>query len=145
MKRRILITETLSHESRVLFLDEPTAGVDVDLCKDMWDTVAGLKADGVTIILTTHYIEEAEAVADRVGVISKGELLLIEGKDALMHRFGQTQLRIELQIPLSEMPQALLEYDFALIDDGQSVIYSCDAYGEGTGITNCCLICQRLG
>lgn len=135
MKRRVLIAKALSHEPRVLFLDEPTAGVDVELRKDMWDTVAQLKADGVTIILTTHYIEEAEAIADRVGVINKGQLLLIEEKADLMKRLGQKQLRVELQDPLTALPDGLGDYDLTLSDDGASVVYTYDTKADRTGIT----------
>ncbi|SHI94189.1 ABC-2 type transport system ATP-binding protein [Shimia gijangensis] len=135
MKRRVLIAKALAHEPRVLFLDEPTAGVDVELRKDMWEIVAELKANGVTIILTTHYIEEAEAIADRVGVISKGELLLIEEKDALMARFGQKHLQIDLQDPTSEIPKSLSDYDLTLSDDGGCLQYNYDTRGERTGIT----------
>ena len=135
MKRRVLIAKALSHEPRVLFLDEPTAGVDVELRKDMWDIVAELKADGVTIILTTHYIEEAEAIADRVGVINHGELLLVEEKNALMKRLGQKQLRIELQNPIAELPASLEEYALEIEEGGQSIVYSYDTQAERTGIT----------
>ena len=135
MKRRVLIAKALAHEPRVLFLDEPTAGVDVELRKDMWDIVADLKAQGVTIILTTHYIEEAEAIADRVGVISKGELLLIEEKASLMQRFGQKHLQIDLQEPVSVIPETLASYGLILQEGGASVQYSYDTRGERTGIT----------
>lgn len=135
MKRRVMIAKALAHEPRVLFLDEPTAGVDVELRKDMWGIVAGLKADGVTIILTTHYIEEAEAIADRVGVINKGELLLIEDKDVLMARFGQKHLEIELQEPIAALPKALAGHDLTMGEDGKSLHYSYDTRGERTGIT----------
>ncbi len=135
MKRRVLIAKALCHEPRVLFLDEPTAGVDVELRKDMWNIVEELKADGVTIILTTHYIEEAEAIADRVGVISKGELLLVEEKDALMARMGRKTLRIDLRDPVASVPDALSEYDLELGEDGSSLTYHYDTRGEGTGIT----------
>ncbi|CUK05123.1 ABC transporter ATP-binding protein [Shimia thalassica] len=135
MKRRVLIAKALAHEPRVLFLDEPTAGVDVELRKDMWDIVADLKAQGVTIILTTHYIEEAEAIADRVGVISKGELLLIEEKASLMQRFGQKHLQIDLQEPVSDIPETLASYGLILQEGGASVQYSYDTRGERTGIT----------
>lgn len=136
MKRRVLIAKALSHEPRVLFLDEPTAGVDVELRKDMWDIVADLKASGVTIILTTHYIEEAEAIADRVGVINQGELLLIEEKTALMKRLGQKQLKVELQEPVADVPASLAAYDLALSDDGQTLVYSYDTKADRTGITS---------
>ena len=135
MKRRVLIAKALSHEPQVLFLDEPTAGVDVELRKDMWNIVAELKAAGVTIILTTHYIEEAEAIADRIGVISGGELLLVEEKHALMKRLGQKQLKVELAEAISELPESLASYDLQLADDGQTLIYSYDTKAERTGIT----------
>lgn len=135
MKRRVLIAKALSHEPRVLFLDEPTAGVDVELRKDMWDIVADLKTSGVTIILTTHYIEEAEAIADRIGVIAKGEILLVEDKQALMTRMGQKQLEIELTQPVRQIPASLSEYALELGAGGASVIYSYDTKAERTGIT----------
>ncbi|MGR3637667.1 MAG: ABC transporter ATP-binding protein [Shimia sp.] len=135
MKRRVLIAKALSHEPKVLFLDEPTAGVDVELRKDMWDVVADLKAQGVTIILTTHYIEEAEAIADRVGVINGGQLLLVEEKDALMRRLGQKTLQIELQQPTQAIPDALAGYDLELVSGGQALRYTYDTRGESTGIT----------
>ncbi|MFD1158404.1 ABC transporter ATP-binding protein [Roseovarius aestuarii] len=135
MKRRVLIAKALCHEPRVLFLDEPTAGVDVELRKDMWKIVEGLKADGVTIILTTHYIEEAEAIADRVGVISKGELLLVEEKNALMTRMGKKTLRVDLLETVDAVPQSLSDYDLELSEDGASLTYHYDTRGEGTGIT----------
>ncbi len=134
MKRRVLIAKALSHEPRVLFLDEPTAGVDVELRKDMWDVVAGLKASGVTIILTTHYIEEAEAIADRVGVISKGEILLVQDKAELMAQMGQKQLSIELSQPIDTVPEALASYALERGGDGQSLIYTYDTRGDRTGI-----------
>ncbi|MEM9580007.1 MAG: ABC transporter ATP-binding protein [Pseudomonadota bacterium] len=136
MKRRVLIAKALSHEPRVLFLDEPTAGVDVELRKDMWDVVADLKKSGVTIILTTHYIEEAEAIADRIGVIAKGELLLVEDKDALMTRMGKKQMRIDLTAPVAEVPGSLSAYDLELSADGQSLVYTYDTSSERTGITS---------
>ena len=135
MKRRVLIAKALCHEPRVLFLDEPTAGVDVELRRDMWQIVEGLKADGVTIILTTHYIEEAEAIADRVGVINKGELLLVEDKNALMARMGRKSLRIDLREAVKTVPENLAEYDLDLAKDNLSLTYNYDARGEGTGIT----------
>lgn len=135
MKRRVLIAKALSHEPRLLFLDEPTAGVDVELRKDMWEIVDGLKADGVTIVLTTHYIEEAEAIADRVGVIAKGELLLVEDKADLMARMGQKQLDVQLSAPLEDVPEALAKYDLTLCDDGRTLTYSYDTRAERTGIT----------
>lgn len=135
MKRRVLIAKALAHEPRVLFLDEPTAGVDVELRKDMWEIVAELKAQGVTIILTTHYIEEAEAIADRVGVINGGQLLLVEDKASLMERMGQKQLTIELREPLDAVPPALEEFELELSQDRMSLIYSYDTRKERTGIT----------
>ena len=135
MKRRVLIAKALAHDPKVLFLDEPTAGVDVELRKDMWEIVAGLKASGVTIILTTHYIEEAEAIADRIGVIAKGELLLVEEKHALMARMGKKQLEVQLTEPITEVPLALQSPDVELSADGQSLIYTYDTNAERTGIT----------
>ncbi|MEY8829823.1 ABC transporter ATP-binding protein [Sedimentitalea sp. XS_ASV28] len=135
MKRRVLIAKALSHEPRVLFLDEPTAGVDVDLRKDMWDTVADLKADGVTIILTTHYIEEAEAIADRVGVITRGELLLVEEKRALMARMGRKQLEVQLNERLDSIPAGLAHLDLELAETGDALVYSYDIHAPRTGIT----------
>jgi len=132
MKRRVLIAKALSHEPRVLFLDEPTAGVDVELRRDMWDIVAELKAQGVTIILTTHYIEEAEAIADRIGVIAKGQLLLVEEKTALMTRMGQKELRIELTQPLEAVPDALAHHALKL--DAGTLVYTYDTSAERTGI-----------
>lgn len=135
MKRRVLIAKALSHEPRLLFLDEPTAGVDVELRKDMWDIVAKLKQSGVTIVLTTHYIEEAEAIADRVGVIAKGEMLLIEEKAQLMKRMGQKQLDVQLSQEISEVPEALAKHGLSLSDDGTTLTYSYDTSAERTGIT----------
>jgi ABC-2 type transport system ATP-binding protein len=134
MKRRVLIAKALAHEPRVLFLDEPTAGVDVELRKDMWAVVADLKTEGVTIILTTHYIEEAEAIADRVAVINKGEILLVEDKTALMQRMGQKQLQVELADKLAELPEALKGYALELGPEGRSLVYTYDTKGERTGI-----------
>lgn len=134
MKRRVLIAKALSHEPRVLFLDEPTAGVDVELRKSMWDIVAELKKQGVTIILTTHYIEEAEAIADRVGVINKGELLLVEDKAALMARMGQKKLQIDVQTPVTKMPEGLSGYDLEIGGDGAHLTYTYDAKADRTGI-----------
>ncbi|AZV79580.1 ABC transporter ATP-binding protein [Parasedimentitalea marina] len=135
MKRRVLIAKALSHEPRVLFLDEPTAGVDVELRKDMWNIVAELKASGVTIILTTHYIEEAEAIADRVGVINDGALLLVEEKENLMARMGQKQLEVQLTAPVAVMPEALAHHDLQLVNGGDALIYTYDTRRERTGIT----------
>lgn len=135
MKRRVLIAKALSHEPRVLFLDEPTAGVDVELRKDMWDTVAQLKADGVTIILTTHYIEEAEAIADRVAVINKGELLLVEEKSVLMAQLGQKRLHIELQAAVTAIPELLKDYQLTMDENGAGLTYTYDINADRTGIT----------
>jgi ABC-2 type transport system ATP-binding protein len=134
MKRRVLIAKALAHEPQVLFLDEPSAGVDVELRRDMWAVVADLKAQGVTIILTTHYIEEAEAIADRVGVINKGEILLVEDKAALMRRMGQKQLHVDLAEPVTAVPEGLRKYALELGPEGSSVIYTYDTKGERTGI-----------
>jgi len=135
MKRRVLIAKALSHEPRVLFLDEPTAGVDVELRKDMWNIVRELKASGVTIILTTHYIEEAEAIADRIGVISKGEILLVEKTDSLMNRMGKKEMVIELQNAVTAIPDTLQPYDLRMDDDPTKLVYSYDIRAERTGIT----------
>ncbi|MGH1458733.1 MAG: ABC transporter ATP-binding protein [Paracoccaceae bacterium] len=135
MKRRVLIAKALSHEPRVLFLDEPTAGVDVELRRDMWEIVADLKKQGVTIILTTHYIEEAEAIADRVGVITNGEILLVEDTAILMRQMGRKELRIDLKTPVEAVPPALGGYDLALAANGAALIYSYDTNADGTGIT----------
>ncbi|PVA07372.1 ABC transporter ATP-binding protein [Thalassorhabdomicrobium marinisediminis] len=143
MKRRVLIAKALSHGPRVLFLDEPTAGVDVELRKDMWEVVARLKADGVTIILTTHYIEEAEAIADRIAVIAKGEILLVEEKSALMSRLGQKTLRIELAEPVTQIPPALGAYHLGL--EGGDLLYTYDTQTERTGITSLLADLQDAG
>jgi ABC-2 type transport system ATP-binding protein len=143
MKRRVLIAKALSHEPRVLFLDEPTAGVDVELRKDMWEVVAELKATGVTIILTTHYIEEAEAIADRVGVISKGEILLVQDKAELMSQMGKKQLKIEVSEVVTDIPKALAGYD--LVAEGASLTYTYDTKGERTGITTLLNDLQKAG
>jgi ABC-2 type transport system ATP-binding protein len=135
MKRRVLIAKALSHEPRVLFLDEPTAGVDVELRKDMWNTVNKLKKQGVTIILTTHYIEEAEAIADRIGVINGGEILLVEDKDALMARMGKKKIRIDLVEAANSIPNKLKSYDLNLAEDGMALTYTYDTKSERTGIT----------
>ena len=134
MKRRVMIAKALAHEPTILFLDEPSAGVDVELRRDMWQMVRGLRDSGVTIILTTHYIEEAEEMADRVGVISKGQLVLVEEKHALMEKLGKKELRIELQAPIQAIPDALASYGLVLSDDGARITYSFDARHEGTGI-----------
>jgi len=134
MKRRVMIAKALSHEPRILFLDEPTAGVDVELRRDMWEMVRKLRESGVTIILTTHYIEEAEEMADRIGVINKGEIILVEDKSVLMEKLGKRQLTLQLQAPLSAIPAALADYQLELSADGAELIYSFDAQHEGTGI-----------
>src|SRR6056297_764211 len=134
MKRRVLIAKALAHEPRVLFLDEPTAGVDVELRRDMWDIVNGLKDAGVTIILTTHYIEEAEAIADRIGVINKGEILLVEEKTALMTRLGQKELRIELQDAITDLPASLAARGLRLEESGHVLVYTYDTAQDRTGI-----------
>ena len=136
MKRRVLIAKALSHHPKVLFLDEPTAGVDVELRKDMWNVVADLKAQGVTILLTTHYIEEAEAIADRVAVIAKGQILLIEDKEALMKQMGTKELHIQLQDTITSIPDSLGSYDLSISDDKTGLIYSYDTKAERTGITS---------
>ena len=135
MKRRVLIAKALCHEPQVLFLDEPTAGVDVELRRDMWQVVEGLRESGVTIILTTHYIEEAEAIADRIAVINHGEILLVEDKDKLIRRMGRKTLRIDLGTPIDAVPLGLADYDLELADGGEALIYHYDTQGEGTGIT----------
>jgi len=135
MKRRVLIAKALSHEPQLLFLDEPTAGVDVELRQDMWQVVRSLRASGVTIILTTHYIEEAEDMADRIGVISNGEIILIEDKAELMHKLGKKQLTLELHQRLETLPPALARHDLALVSDGHELVYTYDSQGERTGIT----------
>jgi ABC-2 type transport system ATP-binding protein len=136
MKRRVMIAKALSHEPQILFLDEPTAGVDVELRKDMWDMVRALRASGVTIILTTHYIEEAEQMADRVGVINKGELILVEDKAELMRKLGQKQMTLELRTPLAALPPALAKFPLALAADGSKLVYTYDTKSEHTGITD---------
>ncbi len=136
MKRRVMIAKALAHEPRILFLDEPTAGVDVELRKDMWEMVRALRASGVTIILTTHYIEEAEQMADRVGVINKGELILVENKDELMRKLGQKQLTLELRDPIAAPPPALTRHRLTLDASGKKLIYTYDTQAERTGITD---------
>jgi ABC-2 type transport system ATP-binding protein len=134
MKRRVMIAKALSHEPEILFLDEPTAGVDVDLRRDMWEMVRGLRDSGATIILTTHYIEEAEEMADRIGVINKGELILVEEKADLMRKLGKRQLTLHLQTPLDSIPEDLNHLPLELINDGLDLIYSFDTEQEETGI-----------
>lgn len=134
MKRRVLIAKALAHEPKILFLDEPTAGVDVDLRRDMWALVRTLREQGVTIILTTHYIEEAEEMADRIGVINKGRLILVEDKHSLINKLGKKQLTLHLQTTLSALPNGLDNYELALADDGNQLIYTYDVHAEHTGI-----------
>ena len=134
MKRRVMIAKALSHEPQILFLDEPTAGVDVELRRDMWQMVRGLRDTGVTIILTTHYIDEAEEMADRIGVINKGELILVEDKAELMNKLGRKQLTLQLQQPLQGIPPALEAYALQLSADGHQLVYSFDTQCEQTGI-----------
>jgi ABC-2 type transport system ATP-binding protein len=134
MKRRVLIAKALSHEPRVLFLDEPTAGVDVDLRRDMWRLVQGLRESGVTIILTTHYIEEAEELADRIGVINHGELIVVDDKAALMRRLGKRQLTLQMRAPLASLPSDLADLDLELSTDGGSLTWTFDAQRGETGI-----------
>jgi len=134
MKRRVLIAKALSHEPRILFLDEPTAGVDVELRRDMWQMVRELRERGVTIILTTHYIEEAEEMADRIGVINKGELIVVEDKHVLMRKLGKKQLTLQLQTPLDRIPDALSGEPLELADDGHALVYTFDVQAEHTGI-----------
>ena len=136
MKRRVLIAKALSHEPKILFLDEPTAGVDVELRKDMWLVVEDLRQTGVTIILTTHYIEEAEAIADRVAVINQGEIIIVEGKKELIKRMGHKKLTIELQDKILEIPKELEKYRLLIDDKKMSLIYTYQAKGEKTGITD---------
>jgi ABC-2 type transport system ATP-binding protein len=135
MKRRVLIGKALAHEPQILFLDEPTAGVDVELRKDMWQLVRALRASGVTIILTTHYIEEAEEMADRVGVINNGEIILVEDKVELMRKLGRKQLTLELHERLDAIPEALAAFRLTLAADGKELIYTYDTKSERTGIT----------
>jgi ABC-2 type transport system ATP-binding protein len=136
MKRRVMIAKALSHEPQILFLDEPTAGVDVELRKGMWEVVRELKAAGVTIILTTHYIEEAEEMADRVGVINSGEIILVEEKAKLMQKLGKKRMTLHLQHRLDAIPDALRPYNLALEEDGLRLTYDYDTRGERTGITS---------
>ena len=142
MKRRVMIAKALSHEPRILFLDEPTAGVDVELRRDMWALVRRLRDNGVTIILTTHYIDEAEEMADRIGVINKGELILVEDKASLMKKLGRKQLTLHLQEPLASLPAELDEWHLALKDDGHLLEYVFDANAERKGIAS---LLKRLG
>jgi len=136
MKRRVMIAKALSHEPQILFLDEPSAGVDVELRRDMWEMVRGLRKSGVTIILTTHYIEEAEEMADRIGIISKGKIILVEDKIKLMDKLGKKQLKLYLQSPLANLPEEFAGYPLELSADGNELIYIFDAQSEQTGITD---------
>ena len=136
MKRRLLIAKALSHEPKVLFLDEPTAGVDVNLRRDMWQLVRALRDTGVTVILTTHYIEEAEEMADRIGVISHGEIILVEDKAELMRKLGQKQMTLQLKSPLAGLPPELAAYQLELSADGNALTYTYDTQGERTGIVS---------
>jgi ABC-2 type transport system ATP-binding protein len=145
MKRRVMIAKALSHEPQILFLDEPSAGVDVSLRKDMWQLVRELRESGVTIILTTHYIEEAEEMADRIGMMSKGELILVEDKATLMRKLGKKQLTLELNAPLDAVPPAVAGYDIALANDGCDLVYTYDTKAERTGITTLLEELKRAG
>jgi ABC-2 type transport system ATP-binding protein len=145
MKRRVMIAKALSHEPQILFLDEPTAGVDVELRKDMWQVVRDLRASGVTIILTTHYIEEAEDMADRIGVISKGEIILVERKAELMRKLGKKQLVLHLQKPLAAIPAELAgNGNLTLANDGKDLVFTYDTQGERTGVTGLLTDLNRL-
>ncbi len=145
MKRRVMIAKALSHEPQILFLDEPTAGVDVELRKDMWQVVRELRASGVTIILTTHYIEEAEEMADRIGVINKGELILVENKDELMRKLGSKQLTLHLQKKLDAVPAELTAHNLTLADGGFELVYTYDTQAERTGVTALLTDLNRAG
>ena len=145
MKRRILIAKALSHEPKILFLDEPTASVDVELRKDMWEVVKKLKSKGVTIILTTHYIEEAEEIADRVGVINKGKIILVDQKDELINRMGQKKLIIDLQSSIKILPNSLKNYNLVLSKEGNKITYIYDTKNKNTGITSLLQIIRDEG
>ena len=145
MKRRVLIAKALSHEPQILFLDEPTAGVDVDLRRDMWQMVRSLREIGVTIILTTHYIEEAEQMADRIGVINKGEIILVEEKAALMEKLGKKELILQLQEPLTALPAALSDYALSLSPDGKKVTFTFHAEKERAKIAGLLRELAELG
>jgi ABC-2 type transport system ATP-binding protein len=145
MKRRVMIAKALSHEPQILFLDEPSAGVDVSLRKDMWQLVRELRESGVTIILTTHYIEEAEDMADRIGMMSKGELILVEDKATLIRKLGKKQLTLELNAPLEAVPAMFAAYDIALANDGCDLVYTYDTQAERTGITTLLEELKRAG
>jgi ABC-2 type transport system ATP-binding protein len=145
MKRRVMIAKALSHEPQILFLDEPTAGVDVELRRDMWQMVRSLRANGVTIILTTHYIEEAEEMADRIGIINKGELVLVEDKQVLMQKLGKKQLVLQLQSPLASIPVQLSGRQLELAADGHALIYTFDTHSDATGIAGLLRQLNELG
>jgi len=145
MKRRVLIAKALAHEPRVLFLDEPTAGVDVELRQVMWNLVRRLRESGVTIILTTHYIEEAEQIADRIGIINHGEIILVQEKERLMRELGSKQLRLDLKEALAGIPQELRRYDLALERDGLELVYTYDSQAERTGIASLLADLGRAG
>jgi ABC-2 type transport system ATP-binding protein len=145
MKRRVMIAKALSHEPAILFLDEPTAGVDVELRREMWQLVRGLRDSGVTIILTTHYIEEAEEMADRIGVINHGELIVVEDKVRLMRKLGKRQLTLQLQSPLARLPAGLAEYPLELSQDGHALVFNFDAHSRETGIPGLLRRLSELG
>jgi ABC-2 type transport system ATP-binding protein len=145
MKRRVLIAKALAHEPKILFLDEPSAGVDVELRHDMWRMVRELRVQGTTIILTTHYIEEAEDMADRIGVISKGELIVVEDKDALMRKLGKKQLSLTLRHPMTNIPAELSEKSLELSEDGQTLVYTFDSQKEETGIADLLRLMSKHG
>ncbi|MBW3560685.1 MAG: ABC transporter ATP-binding protein, partial [Proteobacteria bacterium] len=145
MKRRVLIAKALSHEPRLLFLDEPTAGVDVELRREMWELVRSLRETGVTIILTTHYIEEAEEMADRIGVISKGEIILVEEKAALMAKLGRKRLTLQLQEPLAAVPPELADWRLELADEGRALVYGFDSHDPRTGVPSLMRRLSELG
>ncbi len=142
MKRRVMIAKALAHEPRILFLDEPTAGVDVELRRDMWALVRGLREGGATIILTTHYIDEAEEMADRIGVINKGELVVVEEKVKLMRKLGKKELTVQLQEPMAALPPSLAQWPLVLAPDGTEIKYTFDAHDESTGIPG---LLRRMG
>jgi ABC-2 type transport system ATP-binding protein len=145
MKRRVMIAKALAHEPRILFLDEPTAGVDVELRRDMWDLVRGLRDQGVTIILTTHYIDEAEEMADRIGVVNHGELIVVDDKKALMKKLGKRQLTLTLQSPLAEVPPELADWKLALNADGHELQFTFDAAVEQAGVGPLLRRLEQLG
>jgi ABC-2 type transport system ATP-binding protein len=145
MKRRVLIAKALAHEPQILFLDEPTAGVDVELRRDMWQMVHRLREQGVTIVLTTHYIEEAEQMADRIGVINHGELLLVEDKASLMRKLGKKQLLLSLNESLTEIPPSLSDLALELADNGESLVFTFDSHAERSGIASLLRRLQEAG